>query len=138
FIFKSRLRLLYFTIFDLDLGFLLRKQLGLFLQFRVRFLQLLRQGLALFEQFFRPHSSCNRVEHNANALRQLVEKSKMHLIVLPERRKLNNSLRLALKQHWKDDDADWSALSEAGSNPDRVSRNVGYKNSCSFGSALTD
>src|SRR5882724_1922615 len=56
----------------------------LFLQLQVRFLQLVlsilefhSEQLRLFEQVFRPRVCSNRIEDNADALRQLIEKRLM-------------------------------------------------------------
>ena len=64
----------------LDFGILMGQQLGLFLQFLIGLLQfllpalqLLGQRLRLLEQVFRAHVGLDRVEHDADALGQLIE-----------------------------------------------------------------
>ena len=73
-------RLLDFAVLPLDLGVLLGEQLGLFLQLLVGLLQLLllrlqlaRERLRLLQQIFGPRVRLDRVQHDADALGELIE-----------------------------------------------------------------
>src|SRR5207248_1710710 len=82
-----------------------RKLLRLFFQFGLGLLQLLGQRLALFQKLLRPHRCRNRVQNDADTLRELVEEGQVDIGEVAERRQLENRPRLAFEQHRQYHDA---------------------------------
>src|SRR5207249_2679827 len=106
FLFERFLGLLDLAVLGFDLGFLLGEQLRLLLelgvgllQLQLLALQLFGQRLALFQELFRAHGRGDRVQHNANGLRELIEERKVNIIELGKRGKLDGGLDVAFKQH---------------------------------------
>ena len=64
---------------------LLREQLRLFLQFSVRFLQFFGERLALLQQFLRTHRRRDRIEHDPDAFRQLIQKRHVNFGQVPRK-----------------------------------------------------
>ncbi len=100
-----------FGVLALDLVVLLRQQAGLFLQGLVGLLklflaglELLRQGLRLGQQVFGAHIGLNRVEHDADRFRQLVEQGLVRRIEAFEGRQFEHALGLAFKDQRQDHD----------------------------------
>ena len=67
-------------------------------------LQLLGERLRLLEQIFGAHVRVDRIEHDADALGQLIEKCLVGRVEPLERRELENALHLALEDDGQDDD----------------------------------
>ena len=67
------------------------------LQFLLPALQLLGQRLRLLEQVFRPHVGFDRVEHDADALGQLIEECLVRRVEPLERGQLEHGLHLAFE-----------------------------------------
>ena len=95
----------------LDLLVLVGQQAGLLLQLLIGLLQLLLarlqllgQRLRLLEQVLRAHVGLDRVEHDADALGQLVEERLVRRVEALERRQLQHALDLALEDDRQDDD----------------------------------
>ena len=79
---------------------LILREIGacLFLQLFVRLLQLCRQGLRLFEQIFRSRVCFDGMEHNADALCQLIEKRLIRRVEALERREFYDCFYFSLEQ----------------------------------------
>ena len=113
--------LLDFGVLALDLGVLLGEQPGLgaqffvgLLQFALPRLQLDRELLRLREQALGAHRRLDRVEHDADALRELIEEGEVDVGEAAAASQLDHRLGLALEQHRQHDDADLLRLAEAG------------------------
>ena len=104
-LFLERLpRLLDFLVLALDFLVLVGQQPGLFLELLVGLLQLflaalqlLGERLRLLEQVFGAHVGLDRVEHDADALGQLVEERLVRGVEPLERGQLEDALDLALE-----------------------------------------
>src|SRR4030095_2330494 len=81
---------------------------GLFLQLFVRFLQFRCERLRLLEQIFCSRVCFDSMEHNANAFRQLIEKSLVRGIEALERREFHDRFHFSLEQDRQHDDLNWT------------------------------
>ena len=98
-------RLLDLPVLAFDLFVLLEELPRLFLQFLVRLLQFflpaLQLGgerLRLLQQIFRARVRFDRVQHDADAFRELIEKRLVRRVESIERRKFHDCLHLAFEQ----------------------------------------
>ena len=101
-------------------------------------LQLLGERLRLLQQLLGPHVGGDRVEHDADALGQLVEEGQVDVAEAVERGQLDDRLDLALEQHRQDDDVERRGLAEAGADLDVVARHVGEQDALLLERALAD
>ena len=83
----------------------MRKLLVRLLQFLLLRLKFAGELLRLLQQIFRAHRRLNRVEHDADGLRQLFEERQVRDVERLERREFNHRFRLAFKQHRQHNDA---------------------------------
>ena len=93
--------------FDVTFGELLRLLLQLFvglLQFALLCLQFASELLRLFEQAFRLHRGFDRVKHDADAGRQLLEERRLQRGELVDRSELDHRLDLVFEEHRQHDD----------------------------------
>ena len=104
-LFQRLLGLLDFAVLGFDFGLLLGQQLRLFLQLGVGLLQLLGQRLALLQQLLGPHGGRDGVQHDADALRELIEERQVDVAELLERGQLDHRLDFAFEQHRQHHDA---------------------------------
>ena len=106
--------------FDVLLGELLRLRgqllVGL-LQLGLAGLQLDRQLLRLLQQVFRPHRGFDRVQHDADGLRQLLQERQVRRRERLERGELDDRLGLAFEQHRQHDDVLRLRAAEARMDP---------------------
>ena len=107
-------------------GFFLQLLVGL-LQFFLAALQFLGQRLRLLEQIFRPHVGFDRVEHDADALGQLIEERLVGGIEPLERGQLQHRLHLAFEHHRQHDDVGRRGVAQAGRDADVIRRHVGQE-----------
>ena len=111
--------LLDLGVLALDLGILLGEQPGLGAQFLVGLLQLALarlqldgELLRLRQQALRAHRRFDGVEHRADAERELIEESEVHLGEGLQRGQLDDRLGLSLEEHRQHDDAHLRRLAE--------------------------
>jgi hypothetical protein len=69
------------------------------LQFLLLRLQLLRQRLRLLQEILRTHVRLDRVQHDADRLRELVEEDLVRRAEMFERSELDDRLHLAFEKH---------------------------------------
>src|SRR5579872_4756058 len=127
--------------FDVLFGKLLRFLRELFvglLQFALLRLQFGRELLRLFQQAFGLHRGFNRVEHDADARRELLEKGEMRRGERAERCQLDNRFDAILKQNRKHYDVTWHGFKETRSNRRRASWKISDQHAALFGGALAD
>src|SRR5579885_2824418 len=136
--FERRLRLLDFLVLGIDLILLHGQQLRLLLQLLVRFLKLFSQRLALLQQLLGPHRRADGVQHDADALRQLIEEGQVDFSEVTERGKLQDGPRLAFEQDREDDDTDRRRLAQARADFDVVLWNIGHQDAPFLQAALSD
>ena len=124
--------LLDFLVLPLHLDVLMREQPRLLLQLFVRILelflpalQLAGERLGLREQTLRAHVRLDRVNHDADALRELIEEGVVGRVEVIERAQLQHGLDLALEDDGQDDDVDGRRVPESRRDPDVVRRHVG-------------
>ena len=96
--------------------------LVLLLQLLLLVLQLLRERLRLLEQLLGAHVGAERVEHDADALGELVEERQVGLAERLEAGQLDHRLHLLLEQHRQHDDVPRRRLAEAGADLDPLVR----------------
>ena len=103
-------RLLDLGVLALHLDVLFGQQLGLLfellvgeLQFLLLELELVRQRLRLLQQIFRARVGLDGVQHDADALGELIEEGVVRRVELVERGQLEDALHLALEQDRQDD-----------------------------------
>ena len=87
-------------------------------------LQLRRQRLRLLQQLLGAHRRDDRVEHDADALGELIEEREVDLAEPLERRELDDGLDLALEQDRQHDDVHRRRLAEARGDLDVIGRHV--------------
>ena len=97
--------LLHFLVLALDLLVLVRQQPRLLLQLLVGLLQLLLaalqllgERLRLLQQVLRPHVGLDRVDHDADRFRELVEERLVRRVEALERGQLEHALHLRLRR----------------------------------------
>jgi len=134
-LFEGRAGLFDFGILAFDFDVLLGQKLGLFSELLVRQLQLLLLALQLFgqrlrllEQVFGARVGFDGVDHDPDALRQLVEECQMGGAEALERRQFQHGLDLSFEQHRDHDDVQRGRLSQAGCNLNVIGRSVGNDN----------
>ena len=134
--FQRMARLFDLLILALDLGILLGELLGLARQLIVRLLQLLllslelrRQLLRLLQQAFRAHGGLDRIEHDADAFRQLGQKGQMRRGKFRQRGQLDDRFGLSLKENRQNDQVARPSFAEARADADVVRRDVGKQDS---------
>ena len=113
FFFERLAGLFHFLVLAFHFDVLLGEQAGLFFQLLVRALQFLLLALQLFgerlrllEQVFRPHVGFDRVEHDADRFRQLVEERVVRKAETLERCQFDDGLHLAFEDDGQDDDVE--------------------------------
>ena len=100
-------------------GLLLQPLVGLGQRLLLR-LEALGERLRLLEQLLGPHVGRDRVEHDADALGQLLQEGEPDLVELVEGGELEHRLDLALEQHRQHHDAPGRRLAQAGADLDVV------------------
>ncbi len=135
-LFQRRLGLLHLAVLGFHLVLLFGQQVRFFFQLGVGLLKLLGQRLALLQQLFGAHGGGNRVQHDADALRELVQERQVDVGEMAEGSQLDHRLRLAFEQHRQHDDAERRSLAQAGGDLDVVFRNVGHQDAALFPPAL--
>ena len=137
--------LLDFLVLAFDFLVLMGEQPGLFLQLLVGLLQLflaalqlLGQRLRLLEQIFGAHVGVDRIEHDADALGQLVEEGLVRGVEALERRQLEHAFDLAFEDDRQHDDVLRRRVAQAGRDPDVVGRNVREQDLLLLERALAD
>ena len=113
-LFERRLGLLHLAVLGFHFVLLLGQQVRLFLQLGVGLLKLLGQRLALFQQLLRAHGGRNRVQHDADALRELIQKRQVHVGEVAERGQLDHRPGFAFEQHRQHHDAQRRSFAQAG------------------------
>ena len=108
------------------------------LQFALARLQFDRELLRLREQAFGAHRRFDRVEDDADALRQLVEERERTATEILQRREFDHGLGLAFEQHWQHDDADALRLAQARCDLHELGRDVGQQDAFFLACALSD
>ena len=88
-------------------------------------LEALGERLGLLEQLLGPHVGGDRVEHDADTLRQLVQEGEPDLVEPVEGRELDHGFDLALEQHRQDHDAPRRRLAQSRADLDVVARHAG-------------
>ena len=109
-----------------------------FCNWKLLALQLFGQRLALLQQLLGPHGGANRVQHDADGLRELIEKRQVNIAELAERGQLDGRLYVAFEQHRQHHDADRSRAAQAGIDPDVIARDVGDQDALLLLGALAD
>ena len=104
-------------------GLLLQPLVGLGERLLLR-LESLGQRLGLLEQLLRPHVGGDGVEHDADALGQLLQEGEPDLVELVEGGQLEHRLDLALEEHRQDHDVAGRRLAQAGADLDVVGRHL--------------
>ena len=144
-LFERAARLLHFLVlaldFDVLLGELLRLERELLvglLQLGLPRLQLDGQLLRLLQQVLRPHRRLDRVEHDADRLRELFEERQVRRGERLQRRQLDDGLRFAFEQHREHDDVLGTGGAEAGVDARVVGGDLGEQDALLFQRALTD
>src|SRR5256886_854806 len=134
----------YTTLFR-SLGVLLRQLPRLSGELVVRALQLVLlalqlggQGLRLGEQVFGPAVRVDRVEHDADALGELIQEIDMRGAERLERRQFDDGAHLALEEDRQHDDVGGYRLTQRRVDLDVVLRNVLEDDSLLLERALTD
>ena len=117
----------------------------LLLQLRVRLgqlalarLQLARERLRLLQQVFSPHGGHDRVEHNADALGELIEKHQVVWAEPVERRQLDDRLHLAFEHHRQHHDVGRGRLAKTGADLHVIGRHVREDDALLLEGALAD
>ena len=87
-------------------------------------LEALGERLRLLEQLLGPHVGFDGVEHDADALRQLLQEGEPDLVELVEGRQLEHRLDLAFEEHRQHHDAAGRRPAQAGADLDVVLRNL--------------
>ena len=82
------------------------------------------QRLALLQQLFGPHGRRDGVQHDADALRELIEERQVDVAELLERGQLDHRLHFAFEQHRQHDDAERRRLAQARRDLDVILRDV--------------
>ena len=144
-LFERAAGLLHFLVlpFDFDVLFreLLRLERELFvglLQLGLPRLQLDGQLLRLLQQVLRPHRRFDRVEHDADRLRELFEERQVRRGERLQRRQLDHGLRFTFEQHRKHDDVLGAGGAEAGVDAGVVGGDLGQQDALFFERALSD
>src|SRR5204863_7437366 len=105
--------------------------------FRLR-LEFLGQRLGLLEELFRPHRRDDRVEHDADRLRQLLEERDLRVGEGRERRELDDRHHLVLEEDRQDDDVYRLRLAEPGGDGDVLRRRLGDEDRLALERGLAD
>ena len=123
--------LLDFLVLALDFLVLVGQQPGLLLELLVGLLQLLLpalqllgQRLRLLEQVLGAHVGLDRVEHDADALGQLIEERLVRRVESLERGQLEHALDLPFEDDGQHDDVLRRRVAQARRDPDVVRRDV--------------
>ena len=129
--FQRLARLLDLAVLALDLFVLLEELAGFFfqllvglLQFFLPALQLGGERLRLLQQVFRARVRFDRVQHDADALRELIEERLVGRIELLERRQLHDRFHLAFEQDRQDDDVQRRRFAQAGADLHVIGRHA--------------
>ncbi len=124
---------------------LLGKQAGLLLQLLVGVLQLflaglklLGQRLGLLEQVLRPHVGLDRIEHDADRLRELIQECLVRRVEPFERRQLQHAADLSFIYQWQYQHAPRGSIPQARRDPDVIIRRIGEENFLLVQGALAD
>ena len=124
-------------------GVLHRQQARLLSQFFVGLfqllllaLQLLCEGLRLFEQPFGAHVGLDRVQHDAHAFSQLLKKILVRGAETFKGSQFHHGLHLALENHRQHHDVERGGLSQAGADLDIIGRDVVEQGALLFNCAL--
>jgi hypothetical protein len=121
--FERLTRLLDFAVLFFDLGVLFEQLPRLFfqllvglLEFLLPALQLGGEGLRLLQEVFRQRVRFDRVEHDTDAFRELIEERLVRRIETLDRREFHHRLHLAFKHDRQHDDV----LRRASPNPELI------------------
>src|SRR5579863_8705272 len=114
FLFESGLGLLNLAVLGFDFVLLLGQQMRLFFQLGIGLLKLFSQRLALFEELFGAHGRGDRIQHDADALRKLIEECKVDVAELPERSQFQHCFGFAFEQYGKHHDTQRRSFTQAG------------------------
>ena len=143
--FERLARLFDFAILAFDFLVLLEELSRFFfqllvglLQFFLPALQLGRERLRLLEQIFRARVRFDRVQDDADAFRQLIEKRLVGGIELFERGKFHDRFDLAFEEDRQDDDVHRLRFAQAGADLDIIRRHIRQKNAFLFQGGLAD
>ncbi len=101
-------------------------------------LQLLSLGLRLLEQLLGDRCRLHGVEHEADALRELIEQRLMRRAEGGERGQLDDRAHGALEQDRQDDDVQRWRLAQARVDPDVIRRHIGQQDALLFQRTLPD
>jgi len=101
-------------------------------------LQLEGEALRLLQELFRPHRGEDRVQHDAERFRQLLEECQVCVGVRRERRQLDHRHHLVLEEDGEDDDVDRRRLAEPGGDRDVVLRRLRDEDRFPFERGLPD
>ncbi len=118
-------------------GLLLQPRVGLG-QLMLARRELVGERLRLLQQLLRPHRGGNRVEHDADALGELVQKRQLDLRETIERGELDDRFDVTLEQHRQHDDVERSGFAEARGNLNVVARHVHEDDRLALERALSD
>ena len=139
------LRLLDLLVLRLDLAVLLGQERGLLGEILVGLrqlllarLELLGLRLRLLEEPLRHRRGVDRVQHEADALRQLVQECLVGRAEGRERRQLDHGQHRSLERNREHDDVQRRRLAEARVDLDVVGRNVGQQDPLLLQGALAD
>ena len=86
----------------------------------------------MLEQFFGPHRGSDRIQHDADDFRELLEESDVDIAEPVERSQLEHCLDLAFEQHRQDDDIDGRRLAQGRADLDVVGRHFGKQDPLLF------
>ena len=117
----------------------------LFFQPAVAFRELLLLALQFsaracdcFSNFFGSHRRFNRVQHDADAFRQLIEEREVDVVEALERREFDDGLHIAFEQDRQDDDVVWRGFAQAGVDLDVIAGDVRDEDALLLERALAD
>ena len=108
--FQRGLGLLHLAVLGFHFVLLLGQQVRLFLQLGVGLLKLLGQRLALFQQLLGAHGGGDGVQHDADALRELIEKGQVHVGEVAEGGQLDDRSGFAFEENWQHHNAERRCL----------------------------
>jgi hypothetical protein len=144
-LFQRLAGLLHLAVLALHLLVLVGQQPRLLLQLLVRrlqfllaALQLLREGLRLREEVFRPRVRLDRVDHDADRFRQLVEERLVDVAEALERGELEHAAHLAFEHHREHEDVARRAAAQARGDAQVIRRRVVEEDLALLEGALAD
>ncbi len=108
------------------------------LQFLLLQLELARQRLRLLQQVFRARVGLDRMEHDADALGELIEKRVVHRVEALEGGELEDALDLAFKKDGQDHEMERRGLAQTRRDLEVVGRHASQLDLAPIDGALTD